>query len=133
MKTRITSVLILAAALSASALVSLSAASKNTAALAYSVDTLFVKSSGYVIERGATRATVLFAMGEPREELAPNVWTYSRYQANLDIANAQDCNTVVITFDQNRVADLKLVNKKTVSIFAADLKVNQSLLYASAK
>ena len=128
-----TSLLLLAAALSTSALVPMSAATKNISPIAYSVSSVYVDSRGDFIQRGDTRATVLFVMGRPRQELSPDVWVYSGYQADLDLANEQGCDTQVITFAQGRVVDLKLVNESATRIVTADLKSNRTKFFASAK
>lgn len=134
MKTRITSVLILAAALSTSALIPLSAASKNNLPIGYSVSTINLASSGdEQIACGATQWTVLRLMGSPFRELSPDVWVYHRYHANLDLANEQGCTTLVITFAQGKVADLKLVNNPAVGLIAANSKPKPAERYASIK
>lgn len=121
-----------AAALSAFALVPLSAASKNTPAIAYAVNTVTSASSGYEkISRGATQGTVLRVLGSPRRELSPDVWVYHHYHADLALANEQGCDTVVITFAHRKVAALKLVNHPAANLIAANLRLTQSGLLAS--
>lgn len=133
MKTRITSVLIFAAALSTSAFSPLSAASKNDPLIAYPVSTLTVASSGYEqIARGATRGTVSRVMGSAYRELSPDVWVYHGYHADLDLANEQGCGTLIITFAEGKVADLKLVNKPAADKIAANPSSNKpAAFYAS--
>jgi hypothetical protein len=135
MKTRLSSVLILAAALSTSAFSPLSAAPKTNSALGYSVSLLTVTSAGYEqIARGATQTRVSQVMGSPFRELSPGVWAYHGYHADLDQANEQGCDTLIITFAHGKVADLKLVNQLAVERIAAVSKTNKSTgLYASTK
>ena len=131
MKTNICSVLILAAALSASAL---SAASKDTSAIAYSVSDVTSASSGYEkIALGTPQATVRRVLGSPRQELAPDVWVYHNYHADLALANEQGCDTVVITFAQGKVADLKLVNHLAATLIASNVKVQSARMIAASK
>jgi|SRR5271157_1416921 len=123
MNTRNASVLILAAALSASAFSPLFA--KDDVPVAYSVRTLISTSNGDMkVERGMTRGDVSFAMRyKDREQLTPDIWVYTGYHANnSDTANAQGCETVVITFANDRVSDLQLVNKPAFAAIAATLK-----------
>jgi hypothetical protein len=136
MKTRLNSVLILAAALSASALVSVSAASNNNLPVAFSVNTLTASAQGgEQISRGTSRGDVAYAMRlKARQELSPDVWVYSGYHADLDLANQQNCGTLVITFADNKVADIQLVNGPAAVIIASNLKVGTpSRVLASTK
>jgi|CZKI01.1.fsa_nt_gi hypothetical protein len=125
MNTRNASVLILAAALSASALSPLFASTKEDIPVAYSVRTLISTSNGDMkVQRGMTRGDVSFAMRyKDREQLTPDVWVYTGYHANnSNTANSQGCETVVITFSNDRVSDLQLVNKPAFAAIAATLK-----------
>jgi hypothetical protein len=124
MKTPITSVLLLAAALSASALIPLSAAPKIELPVVFPVRALTAtREGGEQIERGTTRADVSWAMRrKARQELSPNVWVYFGYRANLDLANAEACQIVIVTFANDEVVDLQLVNKPAVAVIAANLK-----------
>jgi len=134
MKTRSISLLILAAALSASALVPVSAASRNDLPIGYSVSRINLASCGNeLIARGDTQTRVLRLMGSRFREVSPDVWLYHGYQADLDLANEQGCDTMVITFAQGKVADLKLVNMPAVSIVAANSKAKPAEHYASLK
>jgi hypothetical protein len=129
MKNNTVSVILLAAALSALALTPLSAASKIDVPVAFSVRTLTARSEGGdQIERGTPRADVLWAMRQKaRQELSPDVWLYSGYRANLDLANKQDCTTLVITFANGKVVDLKLVNRPAAAAIAANLNHSSSV------
>jgi len=136
MNTRLPSVLILAAALSASALVSASTASNHDYPVAFSVSTLIASTQGgEQITRGTPRGDVAYAMRyKARQELSPDVWVYSGYHADLDLANQQDCGTLVITFAHDKVADIQLVNQSAAVIVAANLKVGSpARIVASAK
>jgi outer membrane protein assembly factor BamE (lipoprotein component of BamABCDE complex) len=131
MNTRIPSLLVLAAALSTSAL---SAASKDTPAIAYSVSAVTSASSGFEkVSPGATQGTVVRVLGAPALEMSPDVWVYHNYHANLALANEQGCDTVVITFAQGKVADLKLVNHPAATYLAANVKIKSVRMIASSK
>jgi hypothetical protein len=134
MKSYRASVLILAAALSASAFAPLSASAKNSTPLGYRVSVVTLASEGYMrITPGTARSTVEMKMGSPFLELSPDVWLYHHYQANLDLANQQGCDTLVITFAHNKIVDLKLVNARAVHALAANLEHQRPELYASAQ
>jgi hypothetical protein len=134
MKTRIASVLILAAALSTSALLPLSAASKDNLPTGYSVSRINFPASNITrIERGTSQVIVSSLMGSPFRKVSPDVWVYRGYVANLDLANEQGCDVMVITFAQGKVADLKFVNEAAVKIIAANSTAKRAERYASIK
>lgn len=75
------------------------------------------------IVRGMYRGDVSWATRyDSHEELSPDVWSFSDYHANLDLANDQNCKTLIITFADDKVVDLQLVNKPAVTAIAANLK-----------
>jgi hypothetical protein len=119
------SVLLLAVALSASASVPLFAASKNDLPIAFSVRTLTASSNGDMkVNRGMDRGDVSYALKyKSREVLSPDVWVYSGFHADVDPANDQGAGTVVITFANDKVADIQLVNKPAVALIAASLRL----------
>ena len=128
------SVLILAAALSTAALLPLSAAEKNTHPIGYRVNMLTLASDGYLpIASGTARSTVERKMGSPFREISPDVWLYHNYRADLDLANEQGCDTLVVTFAHDRIVDLKLVNLRGAEIIAASLEHKRPEFYASVR
>jgi hypothetical protein len=135
MKTRIASVFILAAALSTSAFVPLSAASKSNLPTGYSVGVinLSASSGNEQIARGASQTAVRRFMGSPMRELSADVWAYRGFHANLDRANEEGCGTLIVTFTHGRVSDLKLVNQTAVGIIAANSNPKAMERYASVK
>jgi hypothetical protein len=135
MKARPSSVLLLAAALSASAFAPLFASSKNDSPRAYPIGTLIAASNGDMkVVRGASMGDVSYALRyKVRQELSPNVWAYSGFHANLDLANDQECGTVVITFVNGQVSDMRLVNKPAVAAIAANLKLGSSARNIASK
>jgi hypothetical protein len=108
----------------------LSATPENTPAITFSVDTVTtntVTTGGYEkISLGATQMTLLRFMGSPSRELSPDIWVYHGYRADLALADEEGCDTLVITFAEGKVADLKLVNHSVATIMAANLKSNHT-------
>jgi hypothetical protein len=135
MKTRIASVFILAAALSASAFVPLSAAPEYNLPIGYPVDTVNLSGLGQYeqITRGVSARAVLRFMGSPTRQLTSDVWAYRGFHANLARADADGCSTLVVTFSHGIVTDLKLVNQTAVGIIAANQNPKAVERYASAK
>jgi hypothetical protein len=134
MKTNIYSVLILAAALSVSALIPLSAAPapQVSVPMAYSVSRVDVNSS-QSIARGATAWTVLRLLGNPRQKLSGDTWVYYGYQADFKPANDQQCGTLVLTVVRGEVTDIKLVNDRAAKVIAANGKVRFTGMIAASK
>jgi hypothetical protein len=128
MNARHVSALILAAALSVSASAPLFAASQNEIPTSFTVRTLIASSNGDMkIVRGMDREDVSYAMKyRERQELSPDVWVYTGYHSENDLANARECWTMVIKFAQGKVVDLQLVNKAAVTVIALNLKSNSS-------
>jgi hypothetical protein len=128
MNTRPVSALILAATLAVSASVPTSAASQAASPVAVPVQTVTVESNGNMkIVRGMDRGDVSYALKyKNRQELAPNVWVYTGFHANSEAAVVQGCQAVVITFANDKVVDLQLVNQPAVASIAANLKFGSS-------
>jgi len=134
MNTRISSVLILAAALSVSALVPVSAAPapQGTVPMAYSVSRVDINSS-QSITRGATAWTVQRLLGTPRQKLSGDTWVYSGYQADFKPANDQQCDTLVLTVVRGEVSDIKLVNHRAAQLIAAHAETKATGMIAASK
>jgi len=126
MNARTVSALILVAGLSLAASAPLFAASPNEVPTAFTVRTLIATSNGDMkIQRGMDRGDVSYAMKyKVRQELSHDVWAYAGYHTDLPLADARDCRTVVITFVNDQVADLQLVNKPAVAVIAMNLKAS---------
>jgi hypothetical protein len=134
MKTHIPSVLILAAALSVSALIPLFAAPapQGVAPMAYSVSRVDLNSSES-ITRGTTAWTILRCLGNPQQKLSSDTWVYYGYQADFEPANDQQCDKLIFTMVRGEVADIKLVNDHAARLIAAQVKVKSTGMIASAK
>jgi hypothetical protein len=126
MNTRPISILFLSVALSLSASIKLSAALKKESAFAYrvrSVTVIVTPEDDMIIGRGATREYVSHVMKyQWCNELSPDVWSYVGYHANLDSGDEHECGNLVITFVNDRVSNLQLVNSREVVEISANLK-----------
>ena len=81
------------------------------------------------LQRGDTLMTARRLLGAPHRQLSANVWVY--YGFHPETANALGCDTLVVTFAQNKVSDLKIVNERAVQVIAANLKpVSNTVLVA---
>ena len=135
MNTRPVSALIIAAALSVSASIPLFAAPKNDLPVTCPVRVLVATSDGCArITRGMYRGAVSHAMRyNSRVELSPDVWVYSGFHADTDSSYAQECGTVVITFADDKVANLQLANRSAVAVLSTNLKFGSSTEFIASK
>jgi len=122
MKTRAPALLVLAAALSALALLPLSAGSPDRSPFAFPVSTV-TGWQDHTVERGSTREAVRQAMGEPSQRLSDDVWLYYGYHSeDLPVAQQMGCNAMLVTFARDKVVDLLFVNPRAATVVAANLK-----------
>jgi outer membrane protein assembly factor BamE (lipoprotein component of BamABCDE complex) len=132
MNTRSIAVLVFAATLSASALPVFSATSSTASQSAQgywaskitvnSWDSLRETSQTQAITAGTARSTVLALLGQPKQELASDVYVYDNCRP--DQSDAGGCQTLVVTFEQDQVASLRFVNDKGTMVIAANLPQN---------
>ncbi|MEO6001836.1 MAG: hypothetical protein ABIZ04_00005 [Opitutus sp.] len=135
MKTNIASLLILTAVVSVTALCPASAASNRLPAVAYPVKSVTVSDPFLpAIERGTDRATVLEVMGAPFGRLTPNVWLYHNYRtSDLKQANDLDCRSLMVTFANDKVSKMTLVNQRAASLIAKNINQKPAELVALKK
>jgi len=131
MKTRTSSLLILIAALSTAGL---SIASSPIPAKGYRVAT--VQQDGIpIVELGTPSFTVRRLLGIPVRKLNNDTWIYDRYAASPEQMPNDSCHTLIITFADDRVTEIKLVNDHAVQVIAkqSDTKKPSSLVAAIKK
>lgn len=122
MKTKIASLFALLVALSSSVLAaSSSATAAASAPFGFNLGKI-VQPNNDEIARGATEMTVLRVMGTAMSKLAPNVWVYYGYHPVVADGQDRGCDTLLITFADGKVSDLKLVNARATAVIATNLK-----------
>ena len=131
MKTRLASILILAAALSASFSTSLNAAPKSAQAHAVRVRT--VDADGWEISRGMSAKTLVNRFGAPDTKLSENVWVYQRFHAVPNHSQARECTTLIVTFVEGVVSDLHLVNERAQAVITARVQSGSPAIVATAE
>ncbi len=117
MKTRLALLLALAASLNAFA-----ASPATTSPIAFNVAKVNQPNNveNVDLQRGDTLMTARRLLGAPHRQLSANVWVY--YGFHPETPDAIGCDTLVVTFAQNKVSDLKIVNERAVQVMAANLK-----------
>ncbi|MEO7599965.1 MAG: hypothetical protein ABIV50_13595 [Opitutus sp.] len=135
MKTNIASLLLLAAVISVTAFCPLSAASNGLPAIAYPVTSVTVADRFRpTIERGTDRATVVEVMGQPSARLTPDVWLYHNYRTNdLSQANDLGCRSMIVTFANEKVSKMNLVNQRAAYLISKNAKQKSTELFALKK
>jgi len=122
MKTQIASLFALLVALNSSVLAAPSSATAAASTpFGFNVDKI-VQPINDEIARGATEMTVLHMMGTAMSKLSPNVWVYFGYHPIVADGQNRGCDTMVITFVDGKVSDLKIVNARATMVIAANLK-----------
>jgi hypothetical protein len=125
MKLRPVAVGVLAAALSLSVTLPLSAASQKSPPVAVPVQIVTVVSNGNMkIALGSDFGDVFFAMKyKNRERLASNIWVFSDFHADPDSEFMHGCRYLIVTFADKKVVNLRLVNQPAVASIVADLRL----------
>lgn len=117
MNTRIRLLPLLLATLGCIGASSLQAASRPRA-VAYPVS-MIVDGHTPIVTVGVEQNRVRYHLGQPDRRIWPNVWIYRGFTTDLERARADGCNTLLVTFEQDRVADLKLINPRGTRVFLA--------------
>jgi len=79
----------------------------------------------HTITAGTARKTVVSLLGKPRQALTPDVFVYDNCEPDQSVARVRGCRTLVVTFSQDKVADLKFVNSAAATIIASNLREPQ--------
>jgi hypothetical protein len=118
MNTRIPILALLLTSLCGAGTTSLQAGPRATEAFAYPIDQIVGKSEG-IVKLGSADSTVRYLLGSPSRTIGDDVWVFHNYKASSDEARAKGCTMLVVTFDNSRVTDIKLVNPKGVRVLVA--------------
>lgn len=122
-----TSILIVSLALSV-LVVSASGAPSTTPALALPVSRVSDQ-----IESGMPRIAVTVRLGQPSQRLSENVWAYRGFRVRNGSSGQEACDTLVVTFADDLVSDLRLVNRPAEVAIAAQVKLDKSSQLAAQR
>lgn len=124
MKTRSASSLALLAALAAFIVAPLSAA-PAAVERSYRVTTV-ERHNEPIVVHGTTTLTVRQLLGAATRKLDANTWVYENFQPARDLPAAEQCRTLLLTFSQGRVTEIKLVNDAAEKSLAAQLRLKSA-------
>jgi hypothetical protein len=116
MKTHATVALLLAALTTAAVSQTFAAPAAKTAH-AHPVGAV-ERSSSTTIVRGSSVIAVYQALGAPAEKQGSDVWVYRGFNAGTAQSRDDDCDTLMITWVDGRVSDLRLVNDRALVVLA---------------
>ncbi len=123
MKTRILSSLALVAALGGFSAGPLSAAPEKSASKAYQVQAV-TRDGATVVKVGTAVSAVDRWLGMPDRKITNDVWAYFHFSGALAEAKEAGCSTLLLTIANGRVADIKLVNDRALSVIVAQLDMD---------
>jgi hypothetical protein len=118
MKTRIPFLIVLVAVLGGFLGGPLSAAS-----MAYSVRAV-IRDGAIIIKVGSADSTVSRWLGEPDRKLGDDVWAFYHFVGSREEVQEQGCSTLLLTVANGKVADIKLVNDRSLAVVAAQTQVD---------
>lgn len=81
------------------------------------------RGSQTIVGDGTDQAAVRNALGQP-EKLSTNVWAFAKFGGLSDTTNRHGCDTLLVTFENDRVVALALVNELGKWHVAEQLKFN---------
>jgi hypothetical protein len=96
-------------------LASFARASDSAPVVAYSATQTGPGLLSESIRRGTSRNEVLAKVGSPGSRLSTDVWVYWNYRCNDATANRLGYDALILTFANDRVTDMKIVNAQTLA------------------
>ena len=78
-----------------------------------------LRSGETIVRVGDAESSVTYNLGTPARKLGDDVYVFNGFKANLPEARDKGCDTLVITFERNRVVDIKMINPRGVRMLIA--------------
>lgn len=122
-----TSLITLIAALLYTAGIPALAKSENTHPMMFRVNEV-VREGATLVKFGSTESAVWYQFGSPDAKPAKNVWVYHNFRSSNERALSHECHSLMITFENDRVADIVLVNSRAKTVIVAELAKNPHYL-----
>jgi hypothetical protein len=92
----------------------------------------YVEHGDSLFGRGTPRAVVRGILGPPYRELNPNIWIYRHFSGGAAQLPFDDCDSLVVVFSEDCVADLTLINDRAEDVLAARMQRRTEETIASA-
>lgn len=101
-----------------------SAESTDLNAKMYSVSE--VKLSNHpAIEEGVAASTIRMTAGRPYVRLTRDLWMYTQFRPNSDLARSDRCDLLLIAFEDNRVSEIYFANDAARDIVRDRIKAGE--------
>lgn len=98
-------------------------ASERTTSVPTAIRVRAVEKDGAdVVKVGSTDSRVMEELGRPLTKYGDNVWVYPNYRANQPVDEKLGCSTLLISFENDRVSGIALVNQRAATIVAHGTK-----------
>ena len=121
MKTRVSSLAMLAAALGAFVFTPACVAPQSRQAFSHPVGSV-ERFGNTLAVRGTAMWRVEHALGTPNHKLSENVWAYRHFNAGSAQPGDDDCSTLLVTFTDGRVSHIELINDRAEINYATRLQ-----------
>lgn len=72
-----------------------------------------------VVKPGASSFTVRSMLGAPERKLASHLWAYDHFDGGTAQLKDDNCSVLLLTFQNDRVVDIQLVNHLAERVIAA--------------
>lgn len=116
--------LVLLIALGSTAVASSTANANSNRALAHSVKSVQHRGDISIVP-GTTCFDVVRELGEPSRKLAANVWAYDRFSGGDAQSRNDDCSILLLTFQNDRVAQMQLINPSAQRVIAGRIEASK--------
>lgn len=101
-----------------------SSASYDSKAKMYSVSEVNLKDFP-AIEEGVAASTIRMTVGTPYVQLTRDLWVYTQFRPNSDLARAEECDLLFIAFDDKKVAEMYFANDEAWKVVSNRIKAGE--------
>ncbi len=130
MKTKVTKLMLLAAALSSLFTTSITAApAEGAPGRMYRINDVMLRGHP-TIAVGTSLTLVRQVIGSAHEQLTPNLWLYHNFRTDYNETGRNDCCELLIHFVNERVASIHLANPRARGVIVARVNGGASELVA---
>ena len=77
------------------------------------------------IEEGVAASTIRMTAGRPYVRLTRDLWMYTQFRPNSDLARSDRCDLLLIAFEDNRVSEIYFANDAARDIVRDRIKAGE--------
>lgn len=101
-----------------------SAESADTNAKMYSVSEVILTNHP-AIKEGVPASTIRMTAGNPYVRLTRDLWMYTQFRPDSDLARSENCDLLLIAFEDNRVSEIYFANDDANEIVRDRIKAGE--------